>query len=312
MPLPTQSSTQHDNHPLLRRPAQLPITPGGATTPKAPLSLPHATANLPPAHNTLICVALPGLAISTEQGQLTGQGLEGFYRGGRRMLSRCRLRVAGREPLAIQARMIAADQARFVATLSLSADGGPDPDVIVERMRYADGTERITLRSAAHRRLRLPVEVSLGTDLAELGAVASGRAGPDLPASVHDSGMRWSCATGHSVVTANPPPSDALASAGLLRWELELPPGDTRSVELRVRPTGAGPIRAVARAATSPLAQARAVSDDPRVEALLRTSIEDLQALLLRDPAHPSDNHLAAGAPGAAAWHRPTRWRRRA
>ncbi|MFD3308548.1 glycogen debranching N-terminal domain-containing protein [Streptomyces sp. NPDC058694] len=297
MPLPTRSSTQHDNHPLLRRPAQLPITPGGATTPKAPPSLPRATANLPPAHNALICVALPGLAISTEHGQLTGQGLEGFYRDGRRMLSRCRLRVAGREPLAIQARMIAADQARFVATLSLSADGGPDPDVIVERTRYADGTERITLRSAAHRHLRLPVEVSLGTDLAELGAVASGRAGPDLPASVHDSGMRWSCATGHSVVTANPPPLDALASAGLLRWEVELPPGDTRSVELRVRPTGAGPIRAVARAATSPLAPARAVSDDPRVEALLRTSIEDLQALLLRDPVHPSDNHLAAGAP---------------
>lgn len=297
MPLPTQSSTQHDNHPLLRRPAQLPITPGSATTQKAPLSLPNATANLPPAHNALICVALPGLAISTEHGQLTGQGLEGFYRAGRRMLSRCRLRVAGREPLAIQARMIAADQARFVATLSLSADGGPDPDVIVERTRYADGTERITLRSAAHRHLRLPVEVSLGTDLAELGAVASGRAGPDLPASVHDSGMRWSCATGHSVVTANPPPSDALASAGLLRWELELPPGDTRSVELRVRPTGAGPIRAVARAATSPIAPARAVSDDPRVQALLRTSIEDLQALLLRYPVHPSDNHLAAGAP---------------
>ena len=297
MPLPTPSSAPRGGHPLTRRPAQALIGTGGAISPLAPLSLPQRSANLPPAHRALICVALPGLAISPEQGQLTGQGLEGFYRAGRRMLSRCRLRVAGREPLAVQARMIAAGQARFVATLSLSVDAGPDPEVVVERTRYADGTERITLRSASHRHLRLPVEVALGTDLAELGAVASGRAGPDLPASVHDSGMRWSCATGNSVVTANPPPSDALASAGLLRWELELPPGDSRSVELKVRPAGAGPVRAVARGATSPLAPARAVSDDPRVPALLHTSIEDLQALLLRDPAHPSDMHLAAGAP---------------
>ncbi|MGW5615858.1 glycogen debranching N-terminal domain-containing protein [Streptomyces sp. NPDC003877] len=245
----------------------------------------------------MICVALPGLAISTEEGQLTGRGLEGFYRAGRRVLSRCEIRVAGREPLAVQARMAAADRARFVGTLRTSPQAGPDPDVVVERNRYADGTERITLYSAASRPLRLPVEVSLGTDLADLGAIASGHAGPELPASVHDSGLRWSCAAGNASVTAEPPPSDALASAGLLRWELDLPAGGSRSVELRVRPDGAGPLRAVGRAATSPLAAARAEGDDPTAPALLRTSIEDLQALLLRDSAHPADTHLAAGAP---------------
>jgi glycogen debranching enzyme len=245
----------------------------------------------------MICVALPGLAISTEEGQLTGRGLEGFYRAGRRVLSRCEIRVAGREPLAVQARMAAADRARFVGTLRTSPQAGPDPDVVVERNRYADGTERITLYSAASRPLRLPVEVSLGTDLADLGAIASGHAGPELLASVHDSGLRWSCAAGNASVTAEPPPSDALASAGLLRWELDLPAGGSRSVELRVRPDGAGPLRAVGRAATSPLAAARAEGDDPTAPALLRTSIEDLQALLLRDSAHPADTHLAAGAP---------------
>jgi len=300
MSLPTPSSMPSDPNsdpPVFRVSAQPSIGRGAALAPQPAPAAQRGTVNLPPAHTALICVALPGLAISTEQGQLTGHGLEGFYRSGRRMLSRCRLRVAGREPLAVQARMIAADQVRFVATVSLSVDRGPDPDVLVERMRYADGTERITLRSAATRPLRLPVEVALGTDLAELGAVAAGKAGPDLSASVHDSGMRWSCATGHSVVTADPPPSDALASAGLLRWEFELSPGGTRSVELRVRPAGAGPIRAVARGATSPLAPARAAGDDPRVQALLHTSIADLEALLLRDPVQQSDTHLAAGAP---------------
>ncbi|MEU6144666.1 glycogen debranching N-terminal domain-containing protein [Streptomyces sp. NPDC047081] len=245
----------------------------------------------------MICVALPGLAISTEQGQMTGQGLEGFYRAGRRVLSRCQVRVAGREPVAVQARMTAADRARFVGTLRVSPHSGPDPDVVVKRIRHADGTERITLHSAALRPLRIPVEVALGTDLADLGAIASGTAGPELPASVHDSGLRWSCATGNSWVTADPPPADALASAGLLRWELELAPGGSTTVELRVRPDGAGPVRAAGRAATSPLAAARASGDDPRIGSLLRTSVEDLQALLMRDPVHPSDLYLAAGAP---------------
>ncbi|MFF4833211.1 glycogen debranching N-terminal domain-containing protein [Streptomyces sp. NPDC001315] len=245
----------------------------------------------------MICLALPGLVISTEQGQLTGRGLEGYYRAGRRLLSRCQVRVAGREPLAVQARMAAADRVRFVGTLRVSPYAGPDPDVVVERIRHADGTERITLRSTAPRPVRLPVEVALGTDLADLGAIASGTAGPELPASVHDSGLRWSCSAGTSSVTAAPPPADALASAGLLRWDVELPPGGSTTVELRVRPDGAGPVRAAGRATTSPLAAARATGDHPGAPALLRTSIEDLQALLLRDPAHPSDRYLAAGAP---------------
>ncbi|UUU30426.1 glycogen debranching protein [Streptomyces sp. CA-210063] len=278
-------------------PGPPPTGTGGPSAPQAPPAAPRRPAELPPAHATLICVALPGLAISTEQGQLTGTGLEGFYRAGRRMLSRCQVRVAGREPLAVQARMVTADRARFVGTLRMAADAGPDPDVMVERTRYADGTERITLHSTARRPLRVPVEVSLGTDLAELGVVASGSAGPELPASVHDSGLRWSCANGHSTVTAHPPPTDALASAGLLRWELELPPGGSRSVELRVRPDGAGPIRPVGRGATSPLAQVQAAGDDPAAQVLLHTCLEDLEALLLRDPKNPSDTHLAAGAP---------------
>lgn len=245
----------------------------------------------------MICVALPGLAISTEQGQLTGRGLEGYYRAGRRVLSRCQVRVAGREPLVVQARMTAADRVRFVGTLPATPHGGPDPDVVVERTRSAVGTERITLHSAAARPLRLPMEVALGTDLADLGAIAAGAVGPELPASVHDSGLRWSCTTGTSYVTADPPPSDALASAGLLRWDFDVTPGGSVTVELRVRLDRAGPVRPVGRAATSPLAPARATGDDPRVPVLLRTSLEDLQALLVRDPEHPVDTHLAAGAP---------------
>ncbi|MEU1020925.1 glycogen debranching N-terminal domain-containing protein [Streptomyces sp. NPDC005904] len=271
--------------------------PGAPRPPGAPVLALRPTVELPPAHTALICVALPAFAISTDQGQLMGRGLEGFYRSGRRVLSRCRLRVAGREPVAVQARMLSADSARFVGTLRLSTDARPDPEIVVERVRHADGTERITLHSAAERPLRLPVEVSLGTDLAELGLVASGRAGPELPANVHDSGMRWSSATARCTVTADPAPADALASAGLLRWELDLPPGASRSVELRVRADSAGPIRATGHGMKRSFTTASATGDDPRVQPLLTRSVEDLRALLLRDPDHPTDMYPAAGAP---------------
>ncbi|MEW2162274.1 glycogen debranching N-terminal domain-containing protein [Streptomyces sp. NPDC007084] len=277
----------------------VPPFPGGRGLAVPPVSpgAPVRTGDLPPAHTALICVALPGLVISADEGQLTGRGLEGFYRAGRRLLSRCRLSVGGREPLPVQARMVGADVARFVGTLRVSPDAGPDPDVVVERTRHGEGSERITLRSSSPRTLRLPVEIALGTDLAELGSIASGRPGPELAASVHTAGLRWSSATGHAAVTAEPSPTDALASAGLLRWEVELPPGGTWSVELRVRLDGAGPIRTVGRGAASPFAPARAVSDGLGAEALLRRSIQDLQGLLVRDPRHPTDIHLAAGAP---------------
>ena len=293
---PTPTGQDRTPPPIASRPPR-PSSSFASGPPQSASPGLRGSGELPPAHAAIICVALPGLVISTDQGQLTGQGLEGFYRAGRRVLSRCQIRVAGREPLAVQARTTGADRARFVATVRVSPGAGPDPDVVVERTRQADGTERITLHSAAARPLRLPVEVSLGTDLADLGAIASGRAGPELPASVHDSGLRWSCAAGGASVTADPPPADALASAGLLRWEFDLPPGGTAGLELRVRLDGAGPVRAVGRAATSPLVPARATGDHPAVQSLLHTSIDDLQSLLLRDPEHPTDTHLAAGAP---------------
>ncbi|WUM79378.1 glycogen debranching protein [Streptomyces sp. NBC_00328] len=317
MPMPHPSSAPDGGRPTGHEPARpagrggapaaprpgrdagAPFVPAGRGpgTPWTSLPVPGRPADLPPAHTTLICAALPGLVISTEEGQLTGRGLEGFYMAGRRTLSRCLVRVAGREPLAMQARMLAADRARFVGTLRAAPDTGPDPDVVVERTRHAEGIERITLRSSALRALRLPVEVVLGTDLAELGDVASGRGGPELPATVHAAGLRWSCPAGHVTVSADPPPTDALASAGMLRWELELPPGGTLTVELRVRPGGQGPVRAVGRGAASPFAEARVLSDEPGAEALLSTCADDLRALLLRDPRHPADTHLAAGAP---------------
>lgn len=112
---------------------------------------------------------------------------------------------------------------------------------------------------------------------------------------MHAAGLRWSTGDTQAVITAEPAPDDALASSGLLRWQFELGPGEARTIELR---TGRDrTARASAGQVANPLAEARAEGDDPRVEAWFRTSVEDLGALLLRDPEQPGDAFAAAGAP---------------
>ncbi|MEK8172764.1 glycogen debranching N-terminal domain-containing protein [Streptomyces sp. M19] len=172
--------------------------------------------------------------ISDEGGQLSGHGLDGFYRSGHRVLARCRLRVAGQEPVPVQGRMLAADRARFMATVAPPADAGPDPVLSVERLRHADGTERITLRSSSARTLRMTVEVELGTDLAELSAVAQGRKGRICPA-VSTTRASAGRNPGLRRRRGGPRPEDTLAAAGLLRWEVELASGAAHSIQLRVR-----------------------------------------------------------------------------
>lgn len=276
-----------------------------------------------PVHSSLVCVALPALAVSPASGQLTGHGMDGFYRDGRRVLSRCELQVAGDEPLIVQGRLTGADRARFIGTVRRAGERGPDPEIRMERLRSADGTEQITFRSSAARPVRLPVEIRLGTDLAELGSVAVGLPGPELRAAVHGSGLRWSGTGVHAVVSATPSPQDALASPGLLRWEIDLPPGGHRTIELRAAleygtggpgcpsgrhryPVGVripGPRTGALTPGTRsdrpprPWTAARLECDDHRADALMASSLDDLHGLVMRDPVAAADMYIAGGFP---------------
>lgn len=268
-----------------------------------------------PAHAALICVAAPQLAISAEHGQITGEGLDGFYHAGRRVIARCQLRLAGREPVPLQGRMVSASQARFIGAAHTAVGSGPDPEVTVERLRWAEGTERIIVRNAGAKAVRLPLELRLGTDLAELSAVAVGGTGTELPASVHGAGLAWSSGSLRATVVADPGPETSVAQTGVLRWDWEVPPGGDRAVTLSaelapLKPDGTpahtredtGPVTSPRRERPpAPWSDARASSDDGRVEALLRCGLDDMSALLQRDPLGPSDLHIAAGVPWRCA-----------
>ncbi|WP_314176332.1 glycogen debranching N-terminal domain-containing protein [Streptomyces winkii] len=294
---------------------------------RIPAGQPPGVAEHQSAHAALICVAAPHLAVSAEHGQLNGEGMEGFYYAGRRVLARCRLLLGGKEPLPLRGRMVGAGQAQFTATARTTVRSGPDPEFVVDRLRSAEGTERITVRNTGGRQVMLPFELRLGTDLAEIAAIAVGRAGHEIPASVHGSGLSWSAGPLRATVTAEPQPDTSWAQLGLLRWDWAMPPGSERTVVLRTdlvktapktdRPQrgkgkgrgkakrGAGRPESVIAPRPSTLPRlwrgASAVGDDDRVEALFRAGLDDANALLMNDPAASADLHLAAGAPWRCA-----------
>ncbi|QPP10483.1 glycogen debranching protein [Streptomyces bathyalis] len=330
-PASPQSHTPGPHAPGAAPPARAAGPGGNPARGRIPPAPPPGSAEHQSAHAALVCVAAPHLVVSAEHGQLNGEGMEGFYYAGRRVISRCRVLLGGKEPLPLQGRMIGARQARFTATAPTVVGTGPDPEIVVDRLRSANGTERVTVRNTGGRPVRLPFEMHLGTDLAEIAAIAVGRAGDELPASVHGSGLSWSAGTLRATVTVEPQPDTSWARLGLLRWDWELAPGSERTVLLRTdlarlasgpddpqkggvrrKSGGKGKARKGAPRPTSVVAPRRsrppklwrgahASADDRRVAAFFRAGLDDANALLLSDPAAPSDLHLAAGAPWRCA-----------
>ncbi|HSA49637.1 MAG TPA: glycogen debranching N-terminal domain-containing protein [Yinghuangia sp.] len=265
----------------------------------------------PLAYDALIGVDAPGMAISPRDGQLRGHGLHGLFHAGRRLLTRLLLTVGGREPELLSSQVVGAGATRFLAMHRAAAEPVPDPVLVVDRMRRADGRERVVIRNTTSRPVRIPVELTLGADLTPLTELRRGRRAPDLPARVCPGGLSWTSPDGWNVrVVAAPAPETVLAASGLLRWDVTLEPAASWVLELRVSgeraatrapagaptPTGAIPAPR-APLGPPPWSEARVRCDDQRVTAWVRQSLLDLRGLLVADPEHRTVPLPAAGAP---------------
>ncbi len=267
-------------------------------------------------HDHVTCVAAPTLFTSPADGELRGDQpsrVDGLYVADRRVLSRLSITL-GDEPVApVHAGLLTARTARFLGVARALGDpDSPDPTVVVERHRSAlvdGGTETVVVRNDARVPARTTVTVLVAADLAPMGQVKSGEPGTPHPAEPCDGGLAWRDGP-LEVRLRTSGPAAVDAAAGTLTWALELAPGESWTVELAVRATITGPdggdgaaapvsFRPAAPAAPAPWRDSVLTvrADDRRLDELVRQSVEDLDALLLSDPADPSDLYCAAGAP---------------
>ncbi len=163
--------------------------------------------------------------------------------------------------------------------------------------------EHFTLRSYARDALRCHVEVRVGSDLAAISEIRSGRRRAAQTAAVtrgHD-GLAWSVPGRGSVRLAGTPGPAAIDPAeGSLRWDFAVEPGQvTRwSVQVELQDQGAPPMFvALGPSVPKGYPALDLEASDQRLGRLVSLSLADLASLQMVTPAGPSDVFLAAGAP---------------
>jgi glycogen debranching enzyme len=212
--------------------------------------------------------------LSPPSGQLTG-GVDGLYVSDRRVISRLRVTLDGKEPEAVEAALRGADGARFIATAGA---------LTVERVRtvaHHGGTERITVRNAGDRPATTTFEVTVATDLAEISAVKAGDP-PPPETPLHDGAVETD---GYRIELA-----------GETHANLTLAPGEnfTTTLAVRATPPKAPGFHPEPPPGPPPWGSLTVRAADGRLGALVTQGVADLGALLLADEG---DLYCAAGSP---------------
>ncbi|MFG2036753.1 glycogen debranching N-terminal domain-containing protein [Dactylosporangium sp. NPDC048998] len=277
-------------------------------------------------HDHVTCVAAPATWLSGPSGRLAG-GADGLYVEDRRVLSRLVVTVDAAEPVPVAVRRTGAASAQFSSVPQEPAPAGDALTLTVSRRRLAEpsgGTETITLANASHAPITVDVAVHAATDFAGMGEVRAGRAAkaapaagppratanPQEPSAAYTTGptehLDWHAADGMSVRIRSTPPAHIAAGAdtdadsrvkahpslgatATLRWRATVPARGTWSAELRITRTDVPPIARPKRFSTL-----RVAADDRRLDALVRASVQDLDALRRIEGA---DAYYAAGSP---------------
>jgi glycogen debranching enzyme len=284
-------------------------------------------------HEHVTCVAAPATWLSRASGQVV-DGVDGLYVDDRRLVSRLVVTVDGRHPEPLSARSTGARAAEFTGVARDLGDGGADPTVFVIRRRAArpdGGTEEITLVNRARVAVSATIGLAVGGDFAPMGLVkdgkpagpmwplrpvpggpagdgapstagrSGGRVGDGVPSNAGGSGGRvgdgvgsaaggfgWRADDGATGALGCEPAPDAVVD-GRLTWRVEVPARSSWSVRLRLSRTDRTPAQV-----TLPAAGLTVTSTDRRLDHLVRASVDDLDALRLRDDG---DTYYAAGSP---------------
>ncbi|MFC4996811.1 glycogen debranching N-terminal domain-containing protein [Dactylosporangium cerinum] len=224
-------------------------------------------------HDRVTCVAAPATWLSGPDGRMTGKA-DGLYVEDRRAVAHLEVTIDGAAP-AMTAQRTGAASAVFAGVQDT-------------RSRLAEplgGTETVTLSNDAGEPRSAVLAITAATDFATTGAIRDGNPGSTVDFEPADGGTWWArSADGMAVRLDVTPPPD-----GPLRWAVTLEPGERFSVELRFTRTDVATIQRAKRFSTLRVAAA-----DPRLDVLVRTGVQDLDALRRTDGA---DVYYCAGSP---------------
>jgi glycogen debranching enzyme len=279
---------------------------------------PWSSGDLPPGQGaactpvTLIegstfCISEPG-------GDILPDRPHGLFVRDTRMLSRWELRVDGIEPQPLTVHTAEPFAATFLGRMPPRA-GRADSTLLVVRRRYVgDGMrEDITLRNTSARGKKCVLELAAEADFADLFEV-KGRSKPRAVASVAsaDSGL---------VITSGRRErrqelriigdEDPAIADGVLTWRLQVPGHSERTITVEAVPVDDGVAMKLRHPRGHPVDLARPAkrlrkwrqrgpqvrTSDRHLAEVLSRSVEDLGALRIFDPEHPSWPVVAAGAP---------------
>ena len=255
-------------------------------------------------HDARVSVAAPSLCISGPDGALRG-GADGFYHGDRRVLSLLEAVVEGVPAAPIGSATLPDGDVVFRAVLRGLAEQTPDPAVVLERHRtVAPGrlTERYTVRNAGGLPARLRLTLRAAADLATMEQVKSGQdVAARAPESLAPDGARWTDGAITATLALSPPPDGELPQSGgvvAVTYAIELPPGASWQAVLHCTAEHReGDLFPAPPPGTRWWSRPEVTGPDHRLAHWIAASDRDLHGLVLRDPLHPADVFLAAGAP---------------